>query len=142
MYQKSWWSYIYSSWDLECDRLKLVIMGHFLPFYPSYLKTKEVRILKKWKNLLEIPSFYTLVPRTTIIWGTVPEKQSETDKAPCHFEPIFGLLPTKNPKNQNFEEMKKASRDDIVLHTCTKNHNHMMYALWVWSTTDRFFLSF
>ena len=25
---------IYSSWDVECDRLKLVIMGHFLPFTP------------------------------------------------------------------------------------------------------------
>ena len=24
---------IYSSWDIECDRLKLVIMGHFLSFY-------------------------------------------------------------------------------------------------------------
>ena len=24
---------IHSSWDIECDRLKLVIMGHFLPFY-------------------------------------------------------------------------------------------------------------
>ena len=25
---------IYRSWDIECDRLKLVIMGHLLPFYP------------------------------------------------------------------------------------------------------------
>ena len=24
---------IYSFWDIECDRLKLVVMGHFLPFY-------------------------------------------------------------------------------------------------------------
>ena len=23
---------IYSSWDIECDRLKLVFMGHFLLF--------------------------------------------------------------------------------------------------------------
>ena len=26
---------IYSSGDVECDRLKLVIMDHFLPFYSS-----------------------------------------------------------------------------------------------------------
>ena len=26
---------IYSSWDIECDRLKLVMMDHFLPFYPA-----------------------------------------------------------------------------------------------------------
>ena len=25
---------IYSSWDIECNRLKLVFIGHFLPFYP------------------------------------------------------------------------------------------------------------
>ena len=25
---------IYSYWDTEHDRLKLVILGHFLPFYP------------------------------------------------------------------------------------------------------------
>ena len=27
----------------------------------------------------EISSFYTSVPKITIIWGTVPEIQSETD---------------------------------------------------------------
>ena len=25
---------IYNSWDIERDRLKLVFLGHFLPFYP------------------------------------------------------------------------------------------------------------
>ena len=59
---------IYSSWSIECDRLILVIMGHFLPFH----------------------------------------------------------LPLKNPKNQNFEKMKTTSWDVIILHMCTKNHNHMM----------------
>ena len=39
---------IYSSWDTECDSLKLVILGHFLPFYPS--KNPKIKILKKWKN--------------------------------------------------------------------------------------------
>ena len=29
---------IYISWDIECDKLKLVILGHFLPFYPALLK--------------------------------------------------------------------------------------------------------
>ena len=30
----------------------------------------------------------------------------------------------KNPKNQNFEKMKKIAGDIIILHMCTKNHNH------------------
>ena len=60
---------IYSVQDIEYDRLKLVIMGHFLRHYasPSFLKHHKIRILKKWKNLLEISSFYTCVPKTTII---------------------------------------------------------------------------
>ena len=55
---------IYSSWDkdCECDRLKLVIMGHFCPF-TSTLKNQKIRILKKWKKLLEIPSFCIYVPK-------------------------------------------------------------------------------
>ena len=33
-----------------------------------------------WKNkILEISSFYTCVLKATIIWGTVPEIQSETE---------------------------------------------------------------
>ena len=58
----------YSSRDIERDKLKLVILGHVLPFY----------------------------------------------------------LP-KNLKNQNFEKMKKASGDVIILQMCTKNHDHVIY---------------
>ena len=36
---------IYSSRDIECDRLKFVIIGHFLPFCP--LITKTIKNLKK-----------------------------------------------------------------------------------------------
>ena len=83
--------------------------------------------MKNEKKLLEI-SFYTSVPKTTIIWGTVPEIRSETDRIFCHFRQFF--YPPNNQENQNFKKMKKASRDVIILHMCTKNHNHMMFASW------------
>ena len=38
---------IYSSWDIEQNKLKLVILGHFLPFIP--LKTPKIKILKNEK---------------------------------------------------------------------------------------------
>ena len=38
------------------------------------------------------------------------------------------FLPPNNPENHNFEKMKQAPGDAIILHMCTKNHNHMMYA--------------
>ena len=40
------------------------------------------------------------------------------------------FYPRKNPKNQNFEKMKKFTGDIIILRVCTKNHNHMMYGSW------------
>ena len=119
---------LYSSWDIEQNILKLLILGHFLPFYP--LKTVEIKIsknkkfagdiiilhmytknhnqvtygswnmerdgqnslsfwtnfccftplsnqknkiFKNWKKILEILSFYTFVPKVTIIWCMVLE---------------------------------------------------------------------
>ena len=48
-----------------------------------------------------------------------------------HFGPFFALLnlppPLKNPKNQNFEKIRKSPRDIIILHKCTINENHMIY---------------
>ena len=41
-----------------------------------------------------------------------------------HFLPFYS---TNNPKNQNFEKMKKAPGDIIIFHKCTKNHDYMLY---------------
>ena len=45
---KSWW-YDLCSWDIECDRLKLVIMGLFLPFFP--LKPPKNQNFEKVKKI-------------------------------------------------------------------------------------------
>ena len=88
--------------------------------------------MEKWKKLLEI-SFYTNVPKATIIWVVVPEIQSETQNS-LLFWAIFGPFtplpppPHDNLENQNFEKLKKASRDIIILHMCTKND--VMYSSW------------
>ena len=33
----------------------------------------------------------------------------------------------KNPKSQNFKKLKKTTGDIIILHKCTKNHDHTLY---------------
>ena len=43
-----------------------------------------------------------------------------------HFLPFY---PPNNPKNQNFEKMKKLT-GDIILYSCNINDNHMMYGSW------------
>ena len=53
----------------------------------------------------------------------------------CHFGTFSALLSHETPKNQNFEKMKKKKKKRkkktpevlIILHKCTKNHDHMMY---------------
>ena len=50
-----------------------------------------------------------------------------TNRIFCHFGQSFALLPPKNLKNQNFEKMKKRPGDIVILHKCTKNHDHMPY---------------
>ena len=134
---------IYISWDIECDRLKWVIMNHFLPFIPPSTKNpQKIRILKKWKKMLEIWQFYTCVPKTTTTWGTVPEIHSETHIIFRHFEPFLPFYPSNNPENQNFEKMKNVSGDIIILQMCDKNNSHMMYAFQDKECDRQFFLSF
>ena len=69
----------------------MVIWGHFLPFYP--LKKPQNQNFEKWKNLLEISSFYTCVPKIKITWCTFLDMRSETDRIFYHFGPFFVLLP-------------------------------------------------
>ena len=38
---------IYSSWDIERDRLKLLILGQFLPFNPNKTKKSKFEKMKK-----------------------------------------------------------------------------------------------
>ena len=40
------------------------------------------------------------------------------------------FTPLNSPKNQNFEKMKKTPGDMIILHNCTKNHDHRLHCSW------------
>ena len=49
---------------------------------------------------------------------------------------------TNNPKNENFEKMKKTPGDIIILHKCTMNNNHMMHGSCDMKRDRQNFLSF
>ena len=52
---------MYGSWNMECNRQNfLSFWTTFCPFTP--LTTQKIKLLKKWKNCLEILSFYTGIP--------------------------------------------------------------------------------
>ena len=51
------------------------------------------------------------------------------------FWAIFSPFTPNSSKNQNLKKMKKRPEDIIILHKCTKNHNHMLYAPEKWRVT-------
>ena len=73
---------------------------------------------KKKKKHLEISKLYIIF----VILG--------------HFLPFH---PPNNLENQNFDKMKKVPEDVIILHMCTRNLNHDVSFLRLWSATDRIF---
>ena len=55
------------------------------------------------------------------------------DRSNCYFPfwVIFcAFTPLTCPKNENFKKIKIHPGDIIILHKCTKNHDHMVYCSW------------
>ena len=119
----------------ERDRLNLVVLGHFFPFYPP--QNPKYRNFEKHGKIigLEISSFYTSVSKIAIIWCTVLDIQSKTKRVLSHFLPF---LPPIDPKIRTYKRMKNIPGHIIFLHVCTVNGDHMIYGSWntykVWQT--------
>ena len=127
---------IYSSWDIGCDGLKLVIISHFClftpygvrqtdfcyhfgPFSPFYplpsppLTTQKIKILKKWKKASRdtIIQYTRCVSKIMIIWCMLPEIWSVTDIIFLSFWAIFcPFISLKTLKIKIGKNMKKAWR--------------------------------
>ena len=59
----------------------------------------------------------------------------------CHFEPFLPFDPPNNPKNQDFEKIKKTPGNIIILHLYTTNNDHMTYGSWYIKHERQNFLS-
>ena len=117
---------VYGSWDMKCTKQNSFFT---LGYPPNSLKNKISK--KNQKKCLEIPSFYTSVPKVMIICYTVHEIWHVMDvNVIFHFGLYFSLYHPNSPKNENFKKMKKTPGDIIILHNCTKNHDHMLYCSW------------
>ena len=119
---------MYGSWDIKHNRQFFVILGYFLPFYPH--NNPENQKFEKMKK----PSWdIFMLHMSKIIWCMIPEIWNATDKIFLILDQFLSFNrfpPLNNPKNQNFENLKKNPRDIIILHKCTKNHGHRLYCFW------------
>ena len=115
----------YEVWQAEF----FVILDCFLPFYrPNNSKNQNFEKLKKTPEGIIILHMRT-INDSQMMYGSWDIGHDRIFFF-CHFRPFFAHLPPKNPKNQNFEEMKKTPGDIIILHMCNKNQDHMLYCSW------------
>ena len=121
---------MYGSWNMEHDGQNYILSFWtiFCTFAP--LTTWKIKILKKWKNHLEILSLYTCVPQMTITWCMVPEILSATDRTFCHFGPFFALLPPppKQPKKSKF--WNNENKTWRYYHFTQVYHKWQSYDIW------------
>ena len=83
------------------------------------------------KKHQEVSSFNTSVPKILIIWYITPKIWHMADVIIFYFGLFLPLCLPNSLKNENFKKMKrKKTSGDIILHECTKNHDHMLYYSW------------
>ena len=61
----------------------------------------------------------------------VPEISTATDRFFVILGHFLPFLTPNSPKNENIKKIKKAPRDMITLHKCTKNHDNRLYILFL-----------
>ena len=141
----------------ETPRATDRIFCHFGPIFHFYsATTQKFKILKKWKNTRR---YYHLTQvyhkqQSYDVWflryGAWQTKCLVILDYFLHFYPSNNIILDRslsfyslnNPKNQNFEKMKTAPRDTIILHKCTINDNHILYCSWDMKCDRQNFLSF
>ena len=143
---------IYSSWDIETWHTEngncrsffallptygvwrtefFVILDRFLPFNPTSPSNNPKN--QNFEKMKKLAGDIIILYRCTINdkWCKVPEIWRVSDRSFCHFGLFYALLPPPNNlKYKSFEKLKKNPGDIIILHWCTKNHDHMLYCYW------------
>ena len=115
-----------------------VILDYFLPFYPpNNPKNQNFQKLKK------APGDAIILHRCTINDNYMMYGSWDTE---CDGQNILSFwtmfCPFNNPKNPNFEKLKKVPGDIIILHKCTKNHDICYTFSELWCVTDVILLFF
>ena len=131
---------LYCSWDMACDRCNCCFSFWAIscPFTPL---TAQKRFQKNEKNSWRNHHFTHLYQRIIIGYSVLEICDG------CNyfsFWAIFCLFtPLTARKMKIFLKMKKNPGDIIILHKCTRNHDHMLHcSLYMARDTCNFYFSF
>ena len=122
---------IYSSWNKECD------YGTFSALSSTPKKPKNQNLKKNCWRYHHFTQVHQKPQSCKAQFLVYRVRQAKLFVILATFCPFYTL---STQKNQNFKKMKIASGDVIILHICTKNHNHMMYASWDMEWDTQFFV--
>ena len=107
---------IYSSWEKEPYRLKLIIIGHLLAFCSHKNKNKKNQNFekkkKKFRKYYHLTHVYQKSQSYDVRFLRYGVTQTEFFVILDHFLPFYS---TNNPQNENFEKMKKKQQLGILL---------------------------
>ena len=121
---------IYSSWDIEQNKLKLVILGHFLPFIP--LKTPKIKILINEKICWRYHHFtyeHQKSQSYDIRFMRYGARQTKNFVPLCHFLPFYLPSPLMITNIKILKKMKKMT-GDIILSCKHVYHKWRSYDIW------------
>ena len=122
---------ISSSWDIKQNKLKLVILGHFLPFVP--LKTLKIKILRNEKICWRYNHFTHMHQK---LWSHDVWFLKYRVRQTKFFVILGHFLPFHHPHLMILIikiKKKKKCLEVLSFYTymCTINKDHMIYASWI-----------
>ena len=100
--------------------------GLFFALLPP--KKSNFKKMKKTSGDIILHKYYTKNHGYMLYcsWDMVHEE--------CNYFSFWAIFccftPPNSLKNENFKKMKNTSGHMIILHKCTKNHDHMTYCFW------------
>ena len=117
---------MYGSWDMECKGENFLSFWNVFRTF-THLATQKIKILKKWKKTCRYYHFthvfhkwqsYDVWFLRYLAWQTIS----------LLFWTIFP--PKKTQKIKILKKWKNSPVNIIILHKCTKNHDHMLHCSW------------
>ena len=116
----------FSNWAWQTEYF--IILRCFLLFYP--LTIRKTKFWRKKKATRDI----TILYMCTINYNHMVYVSWDLEHDGLNFLSFCHFYSTNNTENQDFEKNEKQQQqqpDIIILQKCTKNHDHMLYAILV-----------